>query len=305
MKIELKNIKFSYEEEINVLDDLSLTINEGEMVAILGHNGSGKSTLSKIIMGLLEPNSGSVIINDQEYTGDEFDKVRDKMGIIFQNPDNQFVGVTVQDDIAFGLENRRIERSEMIERINKYSKVVNMEEYLLTNPENLSGGQKQRVAIAGVLAMETEVIIFDESTSMLDPKGTKEINEMIKKLKEIDNKTIISITHNLEEAVYADRVIVLNNGKIVLDGTPKEVLKNKAILEASGLKLLDGLEIINDLNESNIKINPSISRDELSKRLNISVRQVRKIIDQLRNDGVLTRQGGDAGRWIIHKNNMR
>lgn len=253
MKIELKNIKFSYEEEINVLDDLSLTINEGEMVAILGHNGSGKSTLSKIIMGLLEPNSGSVIINDQEYTGDEFDKVRDKMGIIFQNPDNQFVGVTVQDDIAFGLENRRIERSEMIERINKYSKVVNMEEYLLTNPENLSGGQKQRVAIAGVLAMETEVIIFDESTSMLDPKGTKEINEMIKKLKEIDNKTIISITHNLEEAVYADRVIVLNNGKIVLDGTPKEVLKNKAILEASGLKLLDGLEIINDLNESNIK----------------------------------------------------
>lgn len=253
MKIELKNIKFSYEEEINVLDDLSLIINEGEMVAILGHNGSGKSTLSKIIMGLLEPNSGSVIINDQEYTGDEFDKVRDKMGIIFQNPDNQFVGVTVQDDIAFGLENRRIERSEMIERINKYSKVVNMEEYLLTNPENLSGGQKQRVAIAGVLAMETEVIIFDESTSMLDPKGTKEINEMIKKLKEIDNKTIISITHNLEEAVYADRVIVLNNGKIVLDGTPKEVLKNKAILEASGLKLLDGLEIINDLNESNIK----------------------------------------------------
>ena len=253
MKIELKNIKFSYEEEINVLDDLSLTINEGEMVAILGHNGSGKSTLSKIIMGLLEPNSGSVIINDQEYTGDEFDKVRDKMGIIFQNPDNQFVGVTVQDDIAFGLENRRIERSEMIERINKYSKVVNMEEYLQTNPENLSGGQKQRVAIAGVLAMETEVIIFDESTSMLDPKGTKEINEMIKKLKEIDNKTIISITHNLEEAVYADRVIVLNNGKIVLDGSPKEVLKNKAILEASGLKLLDGLEIINDLNESNIK----------------------------------------------------
>ena len=175
------------------------------------------------------------------------------MGIIFQNPDNQFVGVTVQDDIAFGLENRRIERSEMIERVQKYSKLVDMEEYLLRNPENLSGGQKQRVAIAGVLAMETDLIILDEATSMLDPKGTREINEMIKKLKTLDNKTIISITHNLEEAVFADRVIVLNKGKIVLDGTPKDVLKEKDILEASGLKLIDGLDIISTLNDLNIK----------------------------------------------------
>ena len=127
-----------------------------------------------------------------------------------------------------------------------------MEDYLLTNPENLSGGQKQRVAIAGVLAMETDVIIFDESTSMLDPKGTKEINQMIKMLKEEQNKTIISITHNLEEAVYADRVIVLNGGKIVLDGTPQEVLKEKDTLEASGLKLLDGISIVNELNNSNL-----------------------------------------------------
>ena len=252
MKIELKDISFSYEKDTLVLDNLSLTIEEGQMVAILGHNGSGKSTLSKIIMGLLEPKSGEVYVDGVKYEGDEFDKIRDKMGIIFQNPDNQFVGVTVQDDIAFGLENRRVSREEMIERINKYAKVVSMEEYLLTNPENLSGGQKQRVAIAGVLAMETDVIIFDESTSMLDPKGTKEINQMIKMLKEEQNKTIISITHNLEEAVYADRVIVLNGGKIVLDGTPQEVLKEKDTLEASGLKLLDGISIVNELNNSNL-----------------------------------------------------
>lgn len=253
MKIELKDISFSYDDNTLVLDNLSLTIEEGQMVAILGHNGSGKSTLSKIIMGLLDPKSGEVIVDGVKYEGDDFDNIRGKMGIIFQNPDNQFVGVTVQDDIAFGLENRRVPREEMIERINKYSKAVNMEEYLLTNPENLSGGQKQRVAIAGVLAMETEVIIFDESTSMLDPKGTKEINQMIKKLKTLENKTIISITHNLEEAVYADRVIVLNEGKIVLDGTPQEVLKEKDTLEASGLKLLDGISLVNELN--NLELN--------------------------------------------------
>ena len=259
MKIELKDICFSYEEDVNVLDNLSLKLSEGEMVAILGHNGSGKSTLSKIIMGLLDPSSGDIYIDGEAVclggVIDEakYDEIRGKMGIIFQNPDNQFVGVTVQDDIAFGLENRRIERSEMIERVQKYSKLVDMEEYLLRNPENLSGGQKQRVAIAGVLAMETDLIILDEATSMLDPKGTREINEMIKKLKTLDNKTIISITHNLEEAVFADRVIVLNKGKIVLDGTPKDVLKEKDILEASGLKLIDGLDIISTLNDLNIK----------------------------------------------------
>ena len=259
MKIELKDICFSYEEDVNVLDNLSLKLSEGEMVAILGHNGSGKSTLSKIIMGLLDPSSGDIYIDGEAVclggVIDEakYDEIRGKMGIIFQNPDNQFVGVTVQDDIAFGLENRRIERSEMIKRVQKYSKLVDMEEYLLRNPENLSGGQKQRVAIAGVLAMETDLIILDEATSMLDPKGTREINEMIKKLKTLDNKTIISITHNLEEAVFADRVIVLNKGKIVLDGAPKDVLKEKDTLEASGLKLIDGLDIISTLNDLNIK----------------------------------------------------
>lgn len=264
MIIELKDICFAYDEDNLVLDKLSLKLNSGQMIAILGHNGSGKSTLSKIIMGLLEPKSGDILVDGEllcdngTVDEDKFDKIRSKMGIIFQNPDNQFVGVTVQDDIAFGLENRCIERTEMIERINIYATLVDMKDYLLNNPVDLSGGQKQRVAIAGVLAMETDLIILDEATSMLDPKGTSEINEMIKKLKTTQNKTIISITHNLEEAVYADRVIVLNKGKIVLDGTPKEVLKEKDTLEASGLKLLDGLDIINELEKSDL-----VNKEEL------------------------------------------
>lgn len=264
MKVEFKNVCFKYDDDSrfdDVIKNISFEIKPGEMISILGHNGSGKSTIAKLIMGLLQPNSGSIYINgvdtaDPNVTETELDKLHTKMGIIFQNPDNQFVGVTVQDDIAFGLENHQIPRDEMIERINKYAKLVDMEKYLLVSPEDLSGGQKQRVAIAGALAMETEVIIFDEATSMLDPKGTAEIIEMIKKLKQKSSKTIITITHNLEEAVFADRVIVLNEGHIVLEGKPQEVLKEKEILEASGLTLLDSLDImykVKDLNLSNKK----------------------------------------------------
>lgn len=260
MKIEFKNVCFKYDDSTldEVIKNISFLIQPGEMVCILGHNGSGKSTIAKLMMGLLQPDSGYIYLNDVDTTNEsitenELDKLHQKMGIIFQNPDNQFVGVTVQDDIAFGLENHQIKRDEMIERINKYAKLVNMENYLLSNPEDLSGGQKQRVAIAGALAMETEVIIFDESTSMLDPKGTREIIDMIKKLKEESNKTIITITHNLEEACIADRVIVLNNGNIVLDGRPDEVLKEKATLEASGLMLLDSLDVLNKIKDTNIK----------------------------------------------------
>ncbi|MBQ8293232.1 MAG: energy-coupling factor transporter ATPase [Bacilli bacterium] len=248
MKIEFRNVTFYYKKSEVVLDNLSFTIEDGTMTAIIGHNGSGKSTIAKLIIGLLEPVSGEIYLNDELLTIDNLDEMRAKMGIIFQNPDNQFVGSTVKDDIAFGLENRLIEREEMIRRIEKYSRLVNMEEYLEKNPENLSGGQKQRVAIAGVLAMESDLIIFDESTSMLDPKGTKEINKTIKSLKNMNNgKTIISITHELEEALYADRILVLNGGKIVLDGSPSDVLPKKDILEASGLKVIDGLSLIEDL----------------------------------------------------------
>ncbi len=248
MNIKLENIHFSYGDN-QVLEGLNLKINSGEMLAILGHNGSGKSTIAKLILGLLEFKKGFVYLGDNLLTEKNVDELRKNVAIIFQNPDNQFVGVTVQDDIAFGLENRQIPRDEMLRRIDKYIRLVNMEQYLNANPEDLSGGQKQRVAIAGALALETDVIIFDEATSMLDPKGTKEINETIKELKETANKTIITITHNIEEAVYADRVVVLNKGKIVLDGTPEEVLKEKEILIDSGLTLIDSIEIIDQLKD--------------------------------------------------------
>lgn len=248
MDITLQNLYFSYGNN-KVFEGLNLKINSGEMLAILGHNGSGKSTIAKLILGLLDYKKGNIYFDDQRLTSQNVDELRKNVAIIFQNPDNQFVGVTVKDDIAFGLENHQVPRKEMLEKIDKYVKLVNMENYLNANPEDLSGGQKQRVAIAGALAMETDVIIFDESTSMLDPKGTKEINETIKELKNNANKTIITITHNIEEAIYADRVVVLNEGKIVLDGTPKEVLQQKDILLESGLTLIDSIEIINVLKD--------------------------------------------------------
>lgn len=253
MKVSFKNVSFKYDEDSVVLKDFNLTINSGEMVAILGHNGSGKSTIAKIIMGLLEINSGEIYINDKLLNQDTIEECRNHMSIIFQNPDNQFVGVTVKDDIAFGLENKNVSREEMIKRINEYLKLVSMEEFIDRSPEELSGGQKQRVAIAGALAMETELMIFDESTSMLDPKGTKEVNQMIKQIKNDQNKTIIVITHNLEEASYADRVIVLNAGEIVADGTPMEVFKQEEVLEESGLKTMDSVSLIHNLKNKQFK----------------------------------------------------
>ena len=253
MKVSFKNVSFKYDEDSIVLKDFNLTINDGEMVAILGHNGSGKSTVAKIIMGLLEINSGEIYINDKLLNQDTIEECRNHMSIIFQNPDNQFVGVTVKDDIAFGLENKNVSREEMIKRVNEYLKLVSMEEFIDRSPEELSGGQKQRVAIAGALAMETELMIFDESTSMLDPKGTKEVNQMIKQIKNDQNKTIIVITHNLEEASYADRVIVLNGGEIVADGTQMEVFKQEKVLEESGLKTMDSVSLIHNLKNKQFK----------------------------------------------------
>lgn len=253
MKIKFENVSFNYDDtNEDVLKNISFEVNPNEMVAILGHNGSGKSTIAKLIMGLLEPKTGNIYlndikVNDEKILESELDKLHKKMGIVFQNPDNQFVGVTVEDDIAFGLENNCVDNDTMVKKINEYAELVGMKKFLKKNPEELSGGQKQRVAIAGILAMNPEVIIFDESTSMLDPKGTNEIISMIKTLKKTMNKTIITITHNLNEATFADRVIILNEGRIILDGTPQTVLKEKKLLENSGLKLIDSLYLIEKL----------------------------------------------------------
>ena len=252
--IELKNVTFSVEENgkiKTIINNLSCVLESGATTAITGHNGSGKSTLAKLIMGLLEPTSGEIYIDDVLLNESSVPSIRNKMGIIFQNPDNQFVGVTVKDDIAFGLENKNIERSKMLELINEYSRLVKMDSFLESNPENLSGGQKQRVAIAGVLAMNTECVIFDEATSMLDPIGVKEINETMKMLKKTALKTIISITHNIEETLYSEKVLVLNNGVLVLTGTPKEVLLNIDVLKLAGLDTLESVKLIKMLQNKN------------------------------------------------------
>jgi len=248
--VETKNLTFSYSKESITIDDISFRINKGEFVCILGHNGSGKSTLAKLLVGLLNLDSGEIFIDNKLLTEESVDKIRQKIGIVFQNPDNQFVGVTVKDDIAFGLENRQYERTKMIDLINKFSKLVKMEDFLEHNPENLSGGEKQRVAIAGVLAYNPEIIIFDEATSMLDPKGVKEVNDVINQLK--GTKTIIAITHNLQEAINCDRILVLNEGKIVLNDSPEVVFKEKEILKNSGLDILESMKLIELIEKNNL-----------------------------------------------------
>ena len=248
--IDINNLIFKYTSKRNVIDDLTLSIEEGEYVTLLGKNGSGKSTLAKLLVGLLEARSGSIKINGLDLNEKNIDQIREHVGIIFQNPDNQFYGITVKDDIAFGLENRCYSKEDMEELVVKYAKLVHMEDFLDRNPEDLSGGQKQRVAIAGVLAFNPDIIIFDEATSMLDPAGAKEVIDAINSL--YGKKTIISITHNLNEAVRSDRVIVLNRGKIVLDGKPKDVFKEIDILKDANLDIPEAMKLLEEVKNSNI-----------------------------------------------------
>lgn len=249
--IEFNNVNFKYSKDNELLRDLSFSIEEGEYVCLLGHNGCGKSTLARLSLGLLAADSGEIKINGLLLNEENINKIREDVGIVFQNPDNQFIGVTVKDDIAFGLENRCIEVSEMEKTINDYAKLVGMEKFLERNPEDLSGGQKQRVAIASVLAFKPNIIIFDEATSMLDPKGVNEVFETIRSL--IGKKTIVSITHNLNEAIYANRVIILDDGKIVLDGKPEDVFKEKEILKKANLDIPEAIKLYNMFDSSDDK----------------------------------------------------
>ena len=214
--IKVENLCFEYEPGLKTIHNISFQIKKGEYVAILGHNGSGKSTIAKLLIGLLEKKSGNIIIDHKELNLENLYKIREKIGIVFQNPDNQFIGSTVRDDIAFGLENICIPREKMDELIERYAKRVRMDQFLDHEPTKLSGGQKQRVAIAGILAMSPSIIILDESTSMLDPRGRKEINELIRELKEDKEMTIISITHDIEEAKNADRILLLKVKLLVM-----------------------------------------------------------------------------------------
>ena len=239
--IEIKDLTFGYSKKRTILNDLNLEIEEGEYVVLLGHNGSGKSTLAKLIIGLLEANKGTISVNGIILDEKSVYKIRENVGIVFQNPDNQFVGVTVKDDIAFGLENRKVESEDIKKRVLEVSKLVGMESELERNPEELSGGQKQRVAIASVLAFRPNIIIFDEATSMLDPSGVREVLDTIRTL--VGSITILSITHNLIEAKDADRVLVLDEGKIVLDGKPEEVFKEKELLKKANLDITNSMKI--------------------------------------------------------------
>lgn len=232
-KLEIKNLCFSYDKTKPVIDDISLSIDKGSFVVVLGHNGSGKSTLAKLIVGLLEKSSGQIFFDDEEITKKNIKNLQTKTALVFQNPDNQFIGATVEDDIAFGLENRQVPHEQMQEEINKFAESVGMLDYLDKEPINLSGGQKQRVALAGALILRPEILILDEATSMLDPKGKATVRKIIDKIhKENPDLTIISITHDIDEALLCDKVFILSKGKLVKNGAPQEVLKDeKTLLE--------------------------------------------------------------------------
>ena len=239
-QIEVKNVSYNYSlgdgHAVKALKGVSFSIEKGSFVALAGMNGSGKSTLAKLLNGLFVPSEGEVLI-DGLSTKDEKNtfEIRKKAGMVFQNPDNQMVATIIEDDIAFGPENVGVPREEIIERVNSALEAVGMSEYRTRTASKLSGGQKQRIAIAGVLAMRPDILILDESTSMLDPNGRKDVMGVAKSLNE-QGITVINITHNMEEAALADRIIVLRKGRIAIDGTPKEVFSS-GILEACGLTL--------------------------------------------------------------------
>ena len=253
--LQIKDLKFSYDSKTIIFGGLSFCVEEGEYISLIGHNGSGKSTLAKLIIGLLEAKGGEIKVFDKILNLENIYSIRKDVGIIFQNPDNQFIGSTVEDDIAFGLENHNVPTFEMDKIILEYASKVGMEEFLKKEPTSLSGGQKQRVAIAGVLAMHPRLIIMDESTSMLDPKGKKEIRDLIVKLrKENHSLTILSITHDIEEAYLSDRVIVMNKGKIMFNDSPINVFKHEEELLEMDLDIPFVYKLKKELERNNINV---------------------------------------------------
>ena len=267
--LEVKDLTYSYsEEQVNTLHKVNLTVKKGDYVSILGHNGSGKSTLAKVIMGLCPGYTGQIIINGKELNKENLASIRKDIVMVFQNPDNQFIGATVEDDIAFGLENAQVPHKQMLDIIKDYANKVGMSQYLEKEPINLSGGQKQRVAIAGVLALNPKIIIFDESTSMLDPKGKKEIYGLIAELKKNNaDLTVISITHDIEEAYSSDHIIIMNHGEVIKEGKPSEVLKDANELAKNNLDVPFKIKLIDALNKSGYNIKEDSSLEEVGEIL--------------------------------------
>ena len=263
--IKTENLGFTYDDgdesvvEIPALSGVNVNVERGEYVAVLGHNGSGKSTFAKLLNMILAPTVGKIYIDGRDITTEDFSEddvfdIRRKIGMVFQNPDNQLVATIVEEDVAFGPENLGLPREEIRERVDSSLKLVGMAEYARHAPHKLSGGQKQRVAIAGIIAMRPEVIIFDESTAMLDPRGRREVVDIMERLNKDEGITVLNITHYMEEAARADRVIVINDGKIALDGTPREVFANVDRLRAMGLEAPQGNELVLELKKAGVDI---------------------------------------------------
>ena len=277
--LKTENLCFTYDDgddevtEIPALDDINIGIERGEYVAILGHNGSGKSTLAKLLNLILTPTVGKIYIDGVDVTSEDFSEddvfdIRRKIGMVFQNPDNQLVATVVEEDVAFGPENLGLPREEIRRRVDSSLELVGMTEYAHHAPHKLSGGQKQRVAIAGIIAMKPQVIIFDESTAMLDPQGRQEVVSIMEKLNKEEGITILNITHYMEEAARADRFIVINDGKLALDGTPREVFKNVEKLRSMGLEAPQGNELVLELKKAGLNIvGDSLTEDECIETL--------------------------------------
>jgi energy-coupling factor transport system ATP-binding protein len=262
--IKAEDISFSYESDhpadrIPVLNHLNLEIEKGSFVAVLGHNGSGKSTMAKLFNLILTPTSGNLYLfgekfDEETITEDEFFALRQKIGMVFQNPDNQLVATIVEEDVAFGPENLGVDPAEIRQRVDAALDIVGMKAFARHSPHQLSGGQKQRVAIAGIIALRPEVIIFDESTAMLDPRGRNDVLATIEKLNREYGTTILHITHYMEEAIRADRVIVVDGGRILLDGTPREVFSNVKTLKEVGLDVPQVTELMLAIREDGFDV---------------------------------------------------
>lgn len=265
--ITVNHLKFSYDLQTDVVNDVSFSVEQGSYTTLIGHNGSGKSTIAKLLIGLLEKGSGEILIDGLDLTEANLEAIRRKIGIVFQNPDNQFIGATVRDDIAFGLENHQIDPKLMDGIITDYAARVDMTKYLDQEPTRLSGGQKQRVAIAGVLAMKPEILILDEATSMLDPEGKAEINALVKQLHKEYGMTILSITHDIEEVKKSDHVLVMFDGKIVKDGLPSQVMADEKELVALKLDAPYSVKLGNALKRKGIVLKDTLDTERMVAEL--------------------------------------
>ncbi len=272
--IEIQNASYAYEDAaVKALNNVSLTINDGEFVAVVGHNGSGKSTLAKHLNALLLPTEGKVLVDGMD-TADEADtlSIRQRVGMVFQNPDNQLVTTIVEEDVAFGPENIGVPGNEIRTRVDRALAAVGMEKYAHSAPNMLSGGQKQRIAIAGMLAMQPKVLVLDEATAMLDPKGRRDIIDLVTKLHRENGITVVMITQYMEEAIGADRVAVMSGGELILEGTPKEVFSQDELLHKHRLDVPVMQQLANRLNARGANLPKSIlSVEEMAQAICLSL----------------------------------